>query len=438
MGINLRSESKVISSTSKEIRYRVWWALYTLEHLLCIMTGRPISYAEKSCTTPHPVPFEEEDFQDPYVAGVLANHQLRRQCLDEVLSAPPKPSIPISSATPGNTWREAVIHGAYQQAATNIPRITPNVSLYFVFFVELTLIMRKAIDTLYSPGAAQRPWVEVESSILGLSEQIDSWFRKLPDVFRFRDNHKDDRFARQRASLAFRYYSTRLTISRPCLRRLDRQPGKDREPNRPVDSTATLGIDSACQMLALLPDEPDVIWLNRVSPWWCVLHYLMQSTAVLLLEIAYRAQHNPHGVLPIFEHAKKAVRWLHRMSSGSVDSQRAWNLCDDIIRRLAGKLALDVSDLPVTRRTAETSKSKPPANPTVIPTPSVDDDHIRPQAAPDASTSHVPKNIMVHPSVLTEYDQYLTYDMALDDLLGSPLLSPGNPCVGLSDIDADY
>ncbi|KAL1845827.1 hypothetical protein Plec18170_009533 [Paecilomyces lecythidis] len=401
------------------------------------MTGRPISYAEKSCTTPLPVPFEEEDFQDPYVAGVLSNHQLRRQCLDDVLSAPPKPSIPATPTTPGNSWREAVvIHAPYQQTATRVPRlITPNVSLYFVFFVELTLIMRKAIDTLYSPGAAQRPWVEVEGSILGLSEQIETWFEKLPEVFRFKDGHKDDRFVRQRASLAFRYYSTRLTISRPCLRRLDRQPSNDREPSRPVDSTATLGINSACQMLALLPEEPDVIWLNRISPWWCVLHYLMQSTAVLLIEIAYRAQHNPHGVLPIFEHAKKAVRWLHRMSSGSVDSQRAWNLCDDIIRRLARKLSLDVADLPTTRLSVETNNI--PTHPTVLSTPSMDD-HILHQPAPEASASHAPKNIMVHPSVLTEYDQYLTYDMALDDLLGSPLLSPGNPCVSLSDIDADY
>ncbi|KAJ9301169.1 transcriptional regulator family: Fungal Specific TF [Paecilomyces variotii] len=437
MGINLRSESKVISSTSKEIRYRVWWALYTLEHLLCIMTGRPISYAEKSCTTPLPVPFEEEDFQDPYVAGVLSNHQLRRQCLDDVLAAPPKPSLSATPTTPRNSWREAVvIHGPYQQAAARVPRmITPNVSLYFVFFIELTLIMRNAIDTLYSPGAAQRPWVEVESSILGLSEQIETWFEKLPEVFRFKEPHKDDRFVRQRASLAFRYYSTRLTISRPCLRRLDRQPSNDRESSRPVDSTATLGINSACQMLALLPDEPDVIWLNRISPWWCVLHYLMQSTAVLLIEIAYRAQHNPHGVLPIFEHAKKAVRWLHRMSSGSVDSQRAWNLCDDIIRRLARKLSLDIADLPTTRLTVETNKI--PTHPTVVSTPSMDD-HIMHQPAPDASASHAPKNIMVHPSVLTEYDQYLTYDMALDDLLGSPLLSPGNACFSLGDIDADY
>ena len=40
LGLNMRNESVDLSNELKEIRYRVWWALYVLEHRLCTMTGR--------------------------------------------------------------------------------------------------------------------------------------------------------------------------------------------------------------------------------------------------------------------------------------------------------------------------------------------------------------------------------------------------------------
>ena len=60
LGINLRNETLSTPDASKEIRYRVWWALYTLEHILSTMTGRPTSVFDHACTTPLPAPVEDD------------------------------------------------------------------------------------------------------------------------------------------------------------------------------------------------------------------------------------------------------------------------------------------------------------------------------------------------------------------------------------------
>lgn len=64
MGLNLRSESESVPYFSKELRYRLWWALSMLDTILCEMTGYLLSIRETFCTIPLPVPLMEEDFSD--------------------------------------------------------------------------------------------------------------------------------------------------------------------------------------------------------------------------------------------------------------------------------------------------------------------------------------------------------------------------------------
>jgi len=52
LGLNMRNESTTLGDSLKEIRYRAWWALYTLEHRLCGMTGRVNCILDDYCTTP--------------------------------------------------------------------------------------------------------------------------------------------------------------------------------------------------------------------------------------------------------------------------------------------------------------------------------------------------------------------------------------------------
>src|SRR5437763_6705819 len=62
LGLNMRNESPRTTDALKEIRYRVWWSLYVLEHQLGNMTGRPTSVSDEYCTTPVPAPLDEDQF----------------------------------------------------------------------------------------------------------------------------------------------------------------------------------------------------------------------------------------------------------------------------------------------------------------------------------------------------------------------------------------
>src|SRR3954447_17284668 len=63
LGLNMRNESPKTPDSLKEIRYRVWWSLYVLEHQLGNMTGRQTSISDETCTSPLPAPVDEDQFQ---------------------------------------------------------------------------------------------------------------------------------------------------------------------------------------------------------------------------------------------------------------------------------------------------------------------------------------------------------------------------------------
>jgi hypothetical protein len=109
---------------------------------------------------------------------------------------------------------------------------------------------------------------------------------------------------------------------------------------------AEISLESARQMLELLPDEPNAVWLYQICPWWCILHYLMQAATVLLLELSFGNVHMPEEEHNFLADAKKAIRWLYAMSGCSAASRRAWQLCNTNLRRIAYGMNYDVSDLP--------------------------------------------------------------------------------------------
>jgi hypothetical protein len=63
-------------------------------------------------------------------------------------------------------------------------------------------------------------------------------------------------------------------------------------------------------MLDMLPDEADVNWLYGVSPWWCVVYYMMQSTTVLLVELFALGQRGSTEATILATKVEKAICWL--------------------------------------------------------------------------------------------------------------------------------
>jgi hypothetical protein len=223
LGMNLQSISTFTSDVVKEIRYRVWWSLYTLEHLLSLMTGRPSCISEAIYTASLPIPFDEECFGDDEAMSLLRNLRLRNSHIRMITTRTSNTSTPTSNWMPSHP----VLNNAAQpqkQREPNLPAaVTSSTSLFFLYVADLVLIAREAINNLHIAEAIQRPWTEIESTIGNLNLESDTWLSKLPDVFNFTIYQEAGSFERERLSLAFLYYSIKIFIGRPCLYRLNRQ-----------------------------------------------------------------------------------------------------------------------------------------------------------------------------------------------------------------------
>ena len=98
--------------------------------------------------------------------------------------------------------------------------LAPNTSLYFLHAVDLAHLLREAINTLYAPRATRQSCREIEPTISMFNDHADDWLSHLPAEFQFTtpNTNATQRFARQRASLALRFYATKLIITQPSLR----------------------------------------------------------------------------------------------------------------------------------------------------------------------------------------------------------------------------
>lgn len=417
LGGNMRNESTRMPDTSKEIRYRVWWSIYSLEHQLSMMTGRPMSIASSACTTPLPAPMEEESFQSPQALSLLgsemqknARYPGRLSALNHSSSSTPASSDRSRSRSKPTSASKSPSTPTHvdNEWARNVP---PNSSSYFLHQTQLIQIAQSILNALYAPEAMQSTWSNVQRVISDLDQRMEEWYSSLPTVFDFKQKQRDPHFLVHRMCLGFLYYSARIIIHRPCLCRLDRkmpaQSVKSRDFNR---SSAASCVDSAREMLQMLPDEPNAGGLNRIGPWWCIVHYLVQANVVLLLELSFRAHHMPEEAENIFKSAQKAVRWLHSLGEENYSARRAWSLCNRMLRESAPKIGKEVDDLP-TFPPGPLDEPWYDDGPTSVPNhPS---SMGRPMPAQDASSSGanidaLPRDFTNMP-VFSGWDEYLSY-----------------------------
>ncbi|KAF9894766.1 hypothetical protein FE257_006656 [Aspergillus nanangensis] len=334
MGINYRNESQNTPKSSKELRYRVWWAVYTVENTLSIMTGRPISATDRFCTTPLPIPYEEDQFQGTIPSHLLSSTSIRLNYMHDFLSRRSSASSSSSSSSSCSSTQTILPSDATPPLEFSILDAPPSNSLYFLFFVDITRAMRRATDTLYAPGFSRQPWFRINEVITDSVNETDAWLRCLPDVFQFKPMHDSQIFERQRWSLAFQFYSLKITVSRLSLCRSGRQrlgpPLRDFTIVTSQRNAAKICVNSACDILALLPDSPDMLWLTRVSPWWCVLHYIMQSVTVLLIELDFCVKFSTDEVGEITPPLEKGMEWILEMAAENAAAQRAWDVCNGL------------------------------------------------------------------------------------------------------------
>ncbi|KAE8149445.1 fungal-specific transcription factor domain-containing protein [Aspergillus avenaceus] len=433
LGLHLLNVGSCTSDTSKEIRYRVWWSLYTLDHRLSVMTGRPSCIVDGACTTPLPVPYDESDFRKEPVMRLIS-----RSTQDS-----PKQFEPPSDSSCNSDFQAVT---ASKCSQTNIS--TPCKSLYFLQLIKLTSIAKRMTNKLYSPEGVIKPWSSIEFAIRGLMLDLDSWLMNLPTAYDFTSTQTSQSSANYRMSLALTFYSTKIGITKPCLHRIESNSENTRSEEL-CRKAAVECVESACHVLRLLPDPPDAVLLHKVSPWWCILHFLMQATAVLLFELTYHAQHVPEKAAMVSKAAKKSYDWLKAMSVTSIASEKAFRLCDGFLHQLGHDASTDTFNIPCianfsTQVSTDDETHDSPirftdqtTTPNGIPSESVSAslspvDHSRASFAPPApvglgvtdTLDFMPNE---KPSAATNlYDGYLPYDPNTGQITGSFFPSDGD------------
>ncbi|KAJ5767330.1 uncharacterized protein N7511_004946 [Penicillium nucicola] len=334
LGLNLRAANPKNSSIAKETRYRVWWSLYTFEHLLGVMTGRAIYTLDGGYSTPLPLPFEEHQLQDdPTAIEVLNNDTLREERISEVMAS---------------SWISALdeTQKSRPRDQTWLKGLPANMGLCYLYYCDLAVVTQEIVNKVYSTNAVALAWPEIESRLDELRARINIWKSGLPAAFDFEKEPTDDspEQLRCRLVLAFHYYSARMILGRPCFCRRDA-----RQSDSPWTYGYTMAIftlESATCMLDLIPNDPNVFQLYHLCPWWGVLRYLMQAATIILLELSFGCVHAPEDEDNLVRLSKKSIRWLFAMADRSVGSRRAWQLCNSSFRNLANKLNYNTDDIP--------------------------------------------------------------------------------------------
>ncbi|KAJ5655134.1 hypothetical protein N7507_007084 [Penicillium longicatenatum] len=94
---------------------------------------------------------------------------------------------------------------------------------------------------------------------------------------------------------------------------------------------ASICVKAARKMLSMLPNRTDASLLFKLAPWWCVLHYIIQSTTIILVEFFMRTESGIIEAVDLLDDIRKAVYWLREIATRDPSSQRAWSVCVDIL-----------------------------------------------------------------------------------------------------------
>ncbi|OKP14580.1 hypothetical protein PENSUB_13932 [Penicillium subrubescens] len=398
LGTNLHITDGRTHDASKEARCRLWWSIYSLEYLLTSMHGRASCIGEGLCSVPPPLPFEEELFEQPDIARLLQDRSLREAQLRPTLFETP------TQLQSGPTW---------------VADCKPCSALFFYHLTDLALITQAVLNKIYSIEGIREGSSVTEYRLQKYTLRMDRWLAKVPPPYQFTVpdagpwhlNHAqlDDQtapFARERVCLAMNYYSARVILCRPCL-------SQTHSPQQPSSSSATTTppapdanhraklrtdmatdcLQAACSLISILPENPDIAWFVRITPWWSVLHFIMQATTALLLALSFvsfpdqttlpsssestsksKATSNSNSksasasasvsvsgsdpVIPnalalldtdietVIAQSKKALHCIHTLATVDPAARRAFLLCDGVVRRLAPALKIDLRDWP--------------------------------------------------------------------------------------------
>jgi hypothetical protein len=212
--------------------------------------------------------------------------------------------------------------------------------------VKVAVIMQKALSKLYLPRTSMGPWQQTQKEITLLTREIDEWVAEaLPEGLGPVDSTQEHCAQREQLLLRFHYHSARLVVSRPSLCRLERRIKVQSVASATFDqNTAKTCLHAAHEITRLFPDQPDLMFIYQRTPWWCIVHYIMQAIAVFLLEMSSETGTAQKGE-DLSKSIDKLVRWLRSMSPGNPVAKRAYEVVMDIVKTTVPRVRTEKSDI---------------------------------------------------------------------------------------------
>lgn len=323
LALNLRIVDTDLQPGSKEARSRLWWSIYLLETILSKKTGRPSCIGSTSFSVDQPLTFPTHlssaasaDFLPP--SDFIREKYLRWSLEEEDMQQDEYDPV----------W---------------LDDIETCQGLQFYYLIDLTHIVHIAVGELFSPKGLQANKTYIKRRIQFYDDKVDHWLYRLPSQFRFVDQKfrfKPQKLSKEQVLLALHHYSARITLYRPCSPFRQFAGTNEKELLCLRESC----LDAALSMISILPDAFDIQWVYNVSPWWCILHFIMQASTMLIIIYADNRGHFKEDFVDtegkagndseIVVSCRKAHRWLYGLSQADQSYCRAYGIYDGLLRRL--------------------------------------------------------------------------------------------------------
>ncbi|KAF2655822.1 hypothetical protein K491DRAFT_657751 [Lophiostoma macrostomum CBS 122681] len=325
LDLHVRNTDPALPSTEKETLVRAWWSLYTLEHLLNVVTGRPSAIVDASCSVPLPSSMPEDVSPQ---SGEYTSW-LRRSSSTVSLSSPldrmsfAEPSF----AQPGGSKFE--VHSVS----------------YFRATIQIAVITQSILGALYSAGTAVRSLGDIQQDIFLHDTQLSEWAESLPPGLKFMTEDWEERGqpARSRSErmhLMFLYCSARISLTKPCLNDFRHAVQEQDAPETFVRRMAMNCVSAAKDVADVLPDQPDPRPLYENGPWWSLVHFLMQAASIFLLKLSYLSPGRTENV-EVLLYATKLIRCIGVMQDPM--ARQAYGIAFNTLQTLTDRLGLDAA-----------------------------------------------------------------------------------------------
>ena len=255
-------------------------------------------------------------------------------------------------------------------------------STYFIHHTRLSVISHSIFKELYSPTMVKKKWGAIQDVIRNMEKNLQTWRNSMPWQYRFDpENPRSDEpadwmkgeiirdqrerrvqwehYAAQRISLAMTWSSSRMLLYRPTLCRISEEIRNESDRSKSFNSdSASSCVQSARHMVACLPPfdsdlrhiregqfGPDVVGIHSFVPWWNTSHFIIEASSVLIMELAYRADHVPALAERLFEDTKVAVSWMRHLAPKSIMAKKGSNVYEVLLRRVAPRIGRDAGPL---------------------------------------------------------------------------------------------